>query len=155
MQRKQYEKKHEARDASKLRVGIAVSEFNEDITGRMLEGAREVLQEWGVRDKNIHVARTYGSFELPIAALGLIRRHRVHAVVALGCIIKGETPHDVYLAHATSEGLMRVMLDAKVPVGFGVITTNDLAQAEARSRGKANKGREAAVAALMAALAVQ
>ena len=75
-------------------------------------------------------------------------------MVALGCIVRGETKHDEYISHAVSHGLMSLMLDTGVPIGFGVITPNNLAQAKARSRGKANKGIEAAVAALSMALRV-
>lgn len=152
MQRREYAKKRNIGDASKLRVGIVVSRFNEDITGAMERGALEVLHAWNVKRKNIRVARTYGSFELPQTAARLIKRHKLDAVVALGCIVKGETRHDEYLAHATSYGLMRVSLDYNIPVGFGVITTNNLKQAKERSRGATNKGAEAAAAALEAAL---
>lgn len=152
MRRKQYEKKRAAGDASKLKVGIAVSGFNPDITEPMLAGALATLKEWGVKEKNTYVVRTYGSFELPYAAMRLVKKHKVHAVVAIGCIVKGETRHDEYLAHAAAVGLTEVSIDEDVAVGFGVITTNNLAQARARSRGKGNKGSEAAVAALRAAL---
>lgn len=152
MRRKEYEKTQKTNDASSLKVGIAVSRFNTDITEPMLEGALETLQEWKVAKKNIFVMRTYGSFELPFAALKLIKKHRVNAVVAIGCIVKGETRHDEYLAHASAVGLTQVSIDAHVPIGFGVITTNNLAQARARSKGAGNKGSEAARAALEAAL---
>ena len=143
---------HKPGDASKLRVGVVASRFNEDITDSMLDGALDVLREWRVSQKNTFVTRAYGSFEIPFAAARLIKKHKLDAVIALGCIIKGETRHDEYLAHAAAQGLMRVMLDFCVPVGFGIITTNTLAQAHARSRGKANHGAKAAVAALEAAL---
>lgn len=152
MQRKEYAKKRAVRDASKLKVGLVVSRFNEDITSAMEQGARDTLKAWKVKERNIFAAHTYGSFELPLAALRLIEKYKLHALIAIGCIIKGETRHDEYLAHATTEGLMRVSLDRGVPVGFGVITTNNLAQARARSRGKANKGAEATIAALEVAL---
>lgn len=119
----------------------------------MLLGAREVLAQWGVKNSRIHVTHTYGSFELPFACARLIKKHRPHAVIAIGCIIKGETRHDEYLAHATANGLMQLMLETGVPVGFGVITTQTLAQARARSRGVTNHGRSAAIAALESALA--
>ena len=118
----------------------------------MLTGARDVLRDWGVLAKNIHIAHTYGSFELPFTSQRLIKRFRLDAVVALGCIVKGETSHDVYLAQATNYGLMRVMLDTGVPIGLGVLTTNNLAQARVRSRGNTNHGAKAAIAALEAAL---
>lgn len=152
MQRKQYEKKQSAGNGSRLKVGIVVSKFNEDITYAMRDGALEMLRTWRVPEKSIHIAYTYGSFELPQVAARLIKKHKLDAVVALGCIIKGETRHDEYLAHAAAHGLTRVSLDFNVPVGFGVITTNNLAQAKARSRGNANKGNEAALAALEATL---
>ena len=152
MQRKEFEKKGETRDASKLKVGIVVSRFNTDVTEPMLEGARAALKRWGVKEKSIFVSHVYGSFELPIAAARLVRKHRADALVAIGCIIKGETRHDEYLAQATFHGLMRVSLDSDVPVGLGVLTTNTLAQARARSRGKTNHGEKAAEAALEAAL---
>ena len=152
MRRSEYEKKKAAGDASGLSVGIVVARFNEDITEPMLDGARATLREWKVKESNIHVTRVYGSFEVPLACARLIARKKLDAIVALGCIVKGETRHDEYLARATSDGLMRVMLDTNVPVGFGIITTNDLQQARDRSRGTNNKGSEAAAAALEVAL---
>lgn len=152
MRRREYEKKKAAGNASGLSVGIVVSRFNEDITESMLDGARSTLRMWKVREKDIHVVRVYGSFEVPFACARLIKRKKLDAVIAIGCIVKGETRHDEYLARATTDGLMRVMLDYNVPVGFGIITTNDLKQAHARSRGVGNKGSEAAAAALEAAL---
>lgn len=152
MNRREYAKKRAVRDASGLRVGIVVSRFNEDITGAMERGAHACLREWKVKERNIFVAHTYGSFELPYAAARLAKRHKLDALIAIGCIIKGETRHDEYLAHATANGLMRLSLDLGISVGFGVITTNTLAQARARSRGSVNKGNEAARAALEAAL---
>ena len=152
MQRKEYAKQRVTGNAVKLRVGIVVSRFNTDITESMLGGARATLREWKVKDANVHVVHVYGSFEIPLASARLIRKKKLDALIAIGCIIKGETRHDEYLARAATDGLMRVSLDTNVPVGFGIITTNNLAQARARSRGAANKGSEAAVAALEAAL---
>ena len=150
MLRKEFEKRTKARNGSRLKIGIVVSKFNEDITNSLMEGAREVLKEWYVPERNIHIAHTYGSFDLPIACQKLIKKSRLDAIVALGCIIKGETSHDVYIAHATFEGLMRVMLDTGVPIGLGVLTTNTIEQARARSSGPTNHGAKAAVAALEA-----
>ena len=152
MQRKHYDKEIERKDASKLRVGVVVSRFNEDITGRMLEGALETLRAWGVKEKNITVAHVPGSFVLPYGALKIIKKTKPHAVVALGCVIKGDTDHDKYIADAVSYGLMRLSIDHFIPVSFGVITTNNLEQAVVRSTGKSNKGPEAVVAALESAL---
>jgi 6,7-dimethyl-8-ribityllumazine synthase len=154
MQRKHYAKEVEKKDASKLKMGIVVSKFNEDITGRMLLGALETLQTWGVKEKNIRVIHVPGSFELPLGCLGLIETMKPHAVIALGCIIKGDTDHDKYIATAVSDGLMQLSLNFGLPVSFGVIATNTLAQAVVRSTGKTNKGIEAALAALESALIV-
>ncbi|MBI5457581.1 6,7-dimethyl-8-ribityllumazine synthase [Candidatus Kaiserbacteria bacterium] len=152
MQRKEYTKKRAVRDASKLRVGVVVSRFNEDITDLMLTGALETLHKWGVKEANTHIVRVPGAFEIPLACLKLIKRQKLDAVITIGCIIKGETEHDRYLATAVSGGLMRLSLDHALPISFGVITTNNLAQAKARSQGKTNKGIEAANAALDMAL---
>ena len=151
MQRKNYQKKRDVKDASRLRVGIVVSRFNSDITDNLLAGAEETLAEWRVPEKNITVLRVPGSFEIPYACLSLARKPRGQkpdAIIALGCIIKGETEHDRYIANATASGIMRVSLAHRVPISFGVITTNNLRQAKARATGQANKGAEAAQAAL-------
>lgn len=133
-------------------MGIVVSSWNGDITRNLLAGAEKILHEWHVPEKNIHVLRVAGSFEIPYGCLKLIRRSKPDAIIALGCLIKGETKHDEYIASAVSHGIMRLSLDYKIPIGFGVITANNLAQAKARSRGSTNKGAEAAVAALEMAL---
>lgn len=153
MQRGHYAKKTVAGDASRLKVGIAVSEFNSDITGSMLTAALETLREWKVPEKSIMIMHVPGSFELPLASARLIKK-KADVVIALGCVIKGETKHDEYIASAVAHGLTDLMLESGIPIGFGVITPNTLAQAKARSRGKANKGIEATVAALRMALAV-
>lgn len=143
----------EAKDASKLRVGVVVARFNSDITESLLSGAKEALAAWKVREKNIRVVHVPGSFEIPLAVMRFAKTKKYDCVVALGCIIKGETKHDEYIAHAVANGLQRVMLDTGVPVSFGVLTPNTLAQAEARSRGETNHGASAARAALEMALA--
>lgn len=153
MQRTHYTKKTVAGDASRLKVGIAVSEFNSDITGSMLSAALETLREWKVPEKATMIMHVPGSFELPLASAKLIKK-KADVVIALGCVIKGETKHDEYISHAVANGLTQLTLSSGVPIGFGVITPNTLAQAKARSRGKANKGIEATVAALRMALAV-
>jgi len=135
-------------------VGVAVARFHEDITASLLAGAREILRAWGVKDANVHIVHVYGSFELPFACQRLIRKHKVDAAVALGCIVKGDTKHDEYIAQAVFNALQRVSFNTEVPIGLGVLTTNNLAQARARSRGGANHGARAAEAALQAALEV-
>lgn len=152
MQRKEFLKTVTPRDASKLKIGIVVAEFNPDITGSLFEGALKALKEWGVKERNINIFRVYGSFDLTYGCDLMFRKHKPDAVVALGCIIKGETNHDHYIASALSHGLTGLAIKYGKPVSFGVITTNNLAQAKARSRGKTNHGEKAAVAALQAAL---
>lgn len=139
-------------NASWLTVGIVVSEYNPEITDSLLEGALEILQEAGVGPQNIHICKVAGSFEIPFGCLQLIKKRKVDTVIALGCIVKGETKHDEYIAHAVAGGIMHLSLKRSVPIAFGVLTTNTLAQAKKRSRGASNKGREAAVAALNSAL---
>lgn len=152
MQRKHYEKDVKARDASHLSVGIVVSRFNEDITKGLLKGALATLKEWKVKSSNVTTVWVPGSFEIPYGCQKLILGKRPDVVIAIGCIIKGETKHDEYIANAVSYGIMRLSLDHKVPIMFGVLTPNTLEQAKARSTGKFNKGREAALAALETAL---
>ncbi|MBU6323556.1 MAG: 6,7-dimethyl-8-ribityllumazine synthase [Patescibacteria group bacterium] len=152
MNRQEYAKLGEAGDASGMKVGVVASRFNADITDALLEGALMTLKEWKVAEEDITVLRVPGSFEVPFGAKLLIDRGGFDAVVALGCLIKGETKHDEYIANAVAEGIMRVELKTGVPVSFGIITTNDLAQAKERSTGETNKGSEAAAAALSLAL---
>jgi 6,7-dimethyl-8-ribityllumazine synthase len=152
MQTKEFLKKAKPRDASKLKVSIVAAKFHSDITDSMLEGALKVLKEWKVADKNIKVRRVYGSFDLTYAAALAIKKDRPNVVIAIGCIIKGETKHDEYIAHAVAQGLTRLSIEHVIPVSFGIITTNTLEQAKQRSRGKTNHAEKAAVAALEAAL---
>ncbi|HRH24393.1 MAG TPA: 6,7-dimethyl-8-ribityllumazine synthase [Candidatus Paceibacterota bacterium] len=148
MQRGEYQKARETKDGSALSVGLVVSSFNTDITGGMLEGALATLKEWGVKEDRIHVQHVPGAYELPYGCQQLIDDKKPDAVIAIGCVIKGDTDHDRYIADAAANGLMRVMLDTKTPISFGVITTNNLEQAVIRSTGETNKGREAALAVL-------
>jgi 6,7-dimethyl-8-ribityllumazine synthase len=152
MQRKEFAKKEERQDASKLKIGIAVADFNPDITGEMLEGALKVLAEWGVKEKNIAVRHVYGSFDLTYAADLLLRTQKPHAVVSIGCIVKGETDHDTHIASAVFHGLTNLTIKYGRPISLGILTTNNLTQAKARSRGKTNHGTKAAIAAMRAAL---
>jgi 6,7-dimethyl-8-ribityllumazine synthase len=131
-----------------------MARFNSDITGSMLDGVREELAAWKVKEKNTTLVEVPGSFEIPLAAMRLVKTKRYHAIIALGCIIKGETKHDEYIASAVTNGLMRIMLDTNVPIGFGILTPNTLEQARVRSRGKTNHGASAARAALEMATSV-
>lgn len=144
--------KGKSKDGSKLRVGIVVARFNSDITDSLLEGALATLKEWKVREKNITVEKVPGSFEIPLAVSRLAKKKKYSCIIAIGCIIKGETKHDEYIANAVSQGLMRIMLDTGIPVSFGILTPNTLEQARARSRGETNHGASAARVALEMAL---
>lgn len=144
-----------SKNASKLSVGIVVSTYNSDITESLYNGATGVLQAWGVKEKNIAIARVAGAFEVPYGCLALLTKKKakkLDAIITLGCIIKGETEHDRHLASAVAHGIMDVSLRHAVPISFGVITTNTLAQAKVRSSGERNSGAGAAVAALESAL---
>jgi 6,7-dimethyl-8-ribityllumazine synthase len=134
-------------DASGLRIGVIVSRFNEFITEQLAKGALEVLQKHGCRRENIHFVRVPGAWELPIAAKHLIPR--CDAIVALGAVVRGDTPHFDYVAGGAADGLQRVSLDSGVPIAFGVLTTDTLQQAMDRAGGKSgNKGSEAAEVAI-------
>ena len=136
-------------ETGSLHIGIVVSEWNEEVTYALRDGAIETLLENGIKSSHIHVHEVPGSFELPSAAKYLIDSRRVSAVICLGCVIQGETRHFEFICQAVSQGIMDLALREGVPVIFGVLTTNTMEQALARSGGvHGNKGVEAAVAAL-------
>lgn len=137
------------RDASGLRVAIVVSRFNHPVSVRLLEGAAAELAERGADAADVHVAWVPGAFEIPQAARALAGSGRYDAVVALGAVIRGSTPHFDYVCRAVTDGVREVIRDTGVPVAFGVLTTDDAAQALARAGGpEGNKGAEAVLAAL-------
>lgn len=128
---------------------IIVSRFNETVTNGLYQGALQTFEERGVGKEQIHTVYAPGAFEIPVIAKHLAATDRFSGIVCLGCVIKGETAHFEYISEACSQGMMRVMLDTNIPVHFGVLTTYDRSQAEARSRNDShNKGREAALACL-------
>jgi 6,7-dimethyl-8-ribityllumazine synthase len=134
-------------DATNLRIGVVVSRFNEFITEQLVKGALEILEKHGCRDENIRFVKVPGAWELPIAAKALAPH--CDAIVALGAVVRGDTPHFEFVASGAAEGLSRVSLDTGIPVAFGVLTTDDLQQAMDRAGGKSgNKGSEAAEAAI-------
>jgi 6,7-dimethyl-8-ribityllumazine synthase len=131
-----------------LRIGIVVSRFNDFITDRLLSAAQQTIRDAGVAD-DVIVLRVPGAFEIPIAAQRLAESARVDAVVCLGCVIRGETPHFEYIAAACAHGITAAAAATGVPMTFGVLTTNTEEEALARAGdGDANKGREAARAAI-------
>jgi len=128
---------------------IVVSRYNDSITSKLLRGAQETLAAAGVKDKDIEVVWVPGSFEIPVAADRLAGSGRYAAVICLGAVIRGETPHDQYINRAVSHALMEIGVRTGVPVLFGVLTCETLEQAIHRAGGnKGNKGAEAAAAAL-------
>lgn len=129
----------------KFRIGIVVSEWNQTITEALLEGALEYLNSKGLKEKHILIRRVPGSFELPLGAQFLAAHKEVDGVIALGCVIQGETRHFDFICDAVAHGIMDVGLTFNKPVAFGVLTTENEAQAKARAGGKlGNKGIEAA-----------
>ena len=135
--------------ADKMKFGIVVSEYNNNITFALRDGCIETLKKQGAKDKNIKIAFVPGTFELPSGAQALNSQEKTDALICLGCVIKGETQHDEYINNAVASGIMQLSLDLKKPVIFGVLTPNTLQQAKDRAGGKhGNKGVEAAVAAI-------
>ncbi len=140
------EGEHDARD---LRIAVAVSRFNELITDSLLKGALEALGQLGAAERDITVVRVPGAWELPLVVDKLCKSRRFDAVVALGAVIRGATPHFDYVAGDCARGLSATALASGVPVGFGVLTTDTVEQALERAGTKAdNKGADAARAAV-------
>jgi 6,7-dimethyl-8-ribityllumazine synthase len=136
-------------DGRRLRIGVVVARFNETISKRLLEGAVDSLRRHGVAEQDITIVWVPGAFEIPLAAHRLAASNEIDAVVCVGAVIRGETAHFDYVARNASDGIGRASLDTGVPITNGVLTTEDVAQAEARAGGKyGNKGAEAAVAAI-------
>lgn len=134
---------------SNKKIGIVVSSWNSEITEALFEGARNTLAAAGIRKRNMILSRVPGSFELPLAAKWMADQKGIDGVIALGCVIQGETPHFDYICQAVANGLMKVNLSSGKPVAFGVLTTLNKKQAEERAGGKwGNKGEEAAVTVL-------
>lgn len=132
-----------------LRVGLVCSRWNDFIGSRLLEGAKDVLMRHGIAEEDIDVAMVPGSFELPLTAQKMSQSGRYDAVVCLGVIIRGATPHFEYIASIAARGIANASLNTGVPVTFGVITSDTLEQAIERAGSKAgNKGAEAALAAI-------
>ena len=149
-------------DGAGLRIAVLVARWYPDVTDRLREAALATLAAAGVRDEDVTVVEVPGAYELPQAATWVARAGDVDAVVALGCVIRGETPHFDHVASACAHGLMRAAQESGIPVSFGVLTTDTHEQAEARSRGAGgpsqkagNKGAEAADAAVRLATSLR
>lgn len=128
------------------KFAIVVAEWNEEITEALFQGAHEALLQLGAKKSNLIRVNVPGSYELPLAAQRMAKQKDIAAVICLGCVIQGETPHFDYICNSVANGIMRVNLDTGKPVAFGVLTTLDKKQALERAGGKyGNKGEEAAV----------
>lgn len=135
--------------AGDLRLAVVASRYNDNIVAALIAGARVAWRNRGGAEALLQLERVPGAFELPLAAQLLAQSRRVDAVVALGCVIRGETAHFDYIAAACANGLQRVMLDTGVPVSFGVLTVDTLGQAlERAAADSSNKGAEALETAL-------
>ena len=131
------------------RFALVVSKYNDFVTDRLQKGAVDALRGAGVAEGDLTIIRVPGAFELPIAAQHAAETGRFQAVVCLGCVIRGETPHFEYICSAVAHGLTAGAAATGVPMAFGVLTTNSVEEALARAGdGPDNKGREAALAAL-------
>lgn len=136
-------------DAKGMRVGIVVTEWNDNITSVLLEGAQKTLQNFGVKPENIIVKHVPGSFELIYGCSQLGKSGLVDGIIAIGCVIRGDTPHFDYISSGVTQGIAALNHTSEVPVIFGVLTTNNLQQAEERAGGiLGNKGNEFAVTAI-------
>lgn len=135
-----------ARDA---RIAVVAARFNEVIVRSLVEGAIDALRRHGAAETDIHIVRVPGAFELPLAVHRLARTRRYDGIVALGAVVRGQTPHFEFVCNECAAGLSRVSLEFEVPVGFGVLTCDTVDQALDRAGSKSgNKGADAAIATL-------
>jgi 6,7-dimethyl-8-ribityllumazine synthase len=138
-----------ALQAKGFRFAIIVSRFNSFVTERLLEGAMDALKRHGAEDAKIDIYRVPGAFEIPLLAKRLAKKKEIDAVICLGAVIKGGTPHFHYVASEVTKGIAQVSMDADKPVAFGVLTTETVEQAIDRAGAKAgNKGYDAAMSAI-------
>lgn len=132
-----------------LKFAVVIARFNEFITGKLLQGAQDALQRHGVIDADVDVAWAPGSFEIPLVAKKLADTKKYDAVICLGAVIRGATPHFEYVANEVAKGIARVGLDTGIPVTYGIVTADNLEQAIERAGTKAgNRGFDAAVNAI-------
>ena len=135
--------------ARDLRFAIVTTRFNEFVVEPLLRGALDALKRHGANEKQIEIVRVPGAFDMPVVVRKLALSRRYEALIALGAVIRGQTPHFDYVAGECASGLARIALESGVPVGFGVLTSENMEQAVDRAGGKAgNKGADAALAAL-------
>ena len=136
-------------DAHGLRFGVIASRFNDEIVSGLLDGALTCLKRHGANDDDVSIYRVPGAFEIPTLAAHVLETSAHDALIALGCLLRGDTPHFDFISAQVTNDLSRVAIDARFPIAFGVITCNTLEQAiERSSSGTSNKGWEAALAAI-------
>ncbi|MBT7611503.1 MAG: 6,7-dimethyl-8-ribityllumazine synthase [Bacteriovoracaceae bacterium] len=136
-------------NAEGLKFGVVVGRFNEFISGKLLEGTVDCIKRHSTEENNIDVAWVPGSFEIPLMAKKLAATKKYDAIICLGAVIRGSTPHFDYVSSEVAKGISRVSLDTEIPVSFGVITTDNLEQAIERAGTKSgNKGWDAAMSAI-------
>ena len=136
-------------DARGMKLGIVVSRFNNFITEKLLAGALDGVKSHGGEEKDVTVVRVPGAFEIPLVAESMAGSGRFDALICLGAVIRGDTPHFEYVSDAVTRGIGRAISRYRLPIGFGVLTTNNVDQAMERSGSKdANKGYEAALTAI-------
>ena len=136
-------------DATEMRIGIVVSDWNREVTWSLLEGCVTTLRKHGATDDNIVIKHVPGSFELTLGAQFLAEYDDLDAVICLGCVIQGETPHFTFICQGVTQGITQLNLEYNIPFIFGVLTTINLQQAKERSGGRhGNKGDEAAITAI-------
>ena len=136
-------------DASNMSIGIVVAEWNKHITEALLEGACNTLERHGIKPENINIKRVPGSFELTYGAKLMAENSDLDAVIILGCVIQGDTPHFDYVCSSVTNGITELNLMHDIPFIFGLLTTNTMEQSEDRAGGKhGNKGDEAAITAI-------
>jgi 6,7-dimethyl-8-ribityllumazine synthase len=136
-------------DASEFKFGIVVSEWNHEVTGSLLEGTRQTLLKHGAKSEHIFISHVPGSFELTLGAQLMAVNRELDAIICLGCVIQGETPHFNFICQSVTQGITRLNITHNLPFVFGVLTTQNIQQALDRAGGKyGNKGNEAAVTAI-------
>jgi 6,7-dimethyl-8-ribityllumazine synthase len=136
-------------NATGKKVGIVVSRFNEFITSKLIEGAVDTLVRHGVKEEHIEIVWVPGAFEIPAVSRKLVKKKKHDAIICLGSVIRGDTPHFDYIAAEVSKGVASLAFESEIPVVFGVLTTDNIEQAIERAGSKAgNKGADAASAAI-------
>ncbi|MDB5204457.1 MAG: ribH [Candidatus Taylorbacteria bacterium] len=149
MQRGEQKKEiKKVKDLSKIKVALVVSEYNSDITFPMRDGAIEELKFHGVKESNVEVVYAPGAFEIPFLCQGFAKTKKYKGIIAIGCVIKGDTDHYYQISNESTRGIMDVMLKHDLPITNAILTVNNLEQAKIRSTGATNKGIEASLALL-------